>query len=162
MELFPSPLLESDMGIYLLHHYSGDSGKRINTNLRQAWTSQRPFLKNNTKQKHKDARCGGRCTPLVPALCGGRGRQICEFQVILVYILSSRTDRVTQRDPVSKQNKISQIKKKKKSKHIKFNTTTTTTNNNTNNTLQKQNLLFISKSKARRQAQKSKRLYMCP
>lgn len=114
MELFPSPLLESDMGIYLLHHYSGDSGKRINTNLRQAWTSQRPFLKNNTKQKHKDARCGGRCTPLVPALCGGRGRQICEFQVILVYILSSRTDRVTQRDPVSKQNKISQIKKKKK------------------------------------------------
>jgi hypothetical protein len=36
---------------------------------------------------------------------GGRGRQISEFQASLIYKVSSRTARATQRDPVSKQNK---------------------------------------------------------
>ena len=43
-------------------------------------------------------------TPLIPAL-GGRDRQISEFEVSLVYRVSSRTARATQRDPVSKKNK---------------------------------------------------------
>jgi hypothetical protein len=33
---------------------------------------------------------------------GGRGRQISEFKVSLVYRVSSRTARATQRNPVSK------------------------------------------------------------
>jgi hypothetical protein len=33
---------------------------------------------------------------------GGRGRQISEFEASLVYKVSSRTARVTQRNPVSK------------------------------------------------------------
>jgi hypothetical protein len=33
---------------------------------------------------------------------GGRSRQISEFEVSLVYRVSSRTARVTQRNPVSK------------------------------------------------------------
>jgi hypothetical protein len=33
---------------------------------------------------------------------GGRGRQISEFEAILVYRVSSRTARATQRNPVSK------------------------------------------------------------
>jgi hypothetical protein len=33
---------------------------------------------------------------------GGRGRQISEFEVSLVYRMSSRTARATQRNPVSK------------------------------------------------------------
>jgi hypothetical protein len=37
---------------------------------------------------------------------GGRGRRISEFEVSLVYSVSSRTARATQRNPVSKnQNK---------------------------------------------------------
>jgi hypothetical protein len=48
---------------------------------------------------------------------GGRGRQISEFKVSLLYIVSSRTARVTQRDPVStnktKQNKTKQNKTKR-------------------------------------------------
>ena len=43
-------------------------------------------------------------TPLIPAL-GGRGRQISEFEAILVYKVSSRTARAIQRNPVSKKNK---------------------------------------------------------
>jgi hypothetical protein len=45
-------------------------------------------------------------TPLIPAL-GSRGRQISEFEASLVYRVSSRTTRATQRNPVSKkkQNK---------------------------------------------------------
>jgi hypothetical protein len=35
---------------------------------------------------------------------GGRGRQISEFEASLVYRVSSRTDRATQRNPVSKKN----------------------------------------------------------
>jgi hypothetical protein len=36
---------------------------------------------------------------------GGRGRQISEFEASLVYKVSSRIARATQRNPVSKQNK---------------------------------------------------------
>jgi hypothetical protein len=36
---------------------------------------------------------------------GGRGRWISEFKVSLVYRVSSRTARATQRNPVSKNNK---------------------------------------------------------
>jgi hypothetical protein len=41
---------------------------------------------------------------------GGRGRQISEFEASLVYRVSSRTARATQRNPVSK-NKTKQINK---------------------------------------------------
>jgi hypothetical protein len=37
---------------------------------------------------------------------GGRGRQISEFEASLVYRVSSRTARATQRNPVSKKIKI--------------------------------------------------------
>jgi hypothetical protein len=43
---------------------------------------------------------------------GGRGRRISEFEASLVYRVSSRTARATQRNPVSKNQK----KKKKKKK----------------------------------------------
>jgi hypothetical protein len=46
---------------------------------------------------------------------GGRGRQISEFEAGLVYRVSSRTARATQRNPVSKNQK----RKKKKKKKIK-------------------------------------------
>jgi hypothetical protein len=36
---------------------------------------------------------------------GGRGRRISEFKASLVYIVSSRTGRATQRNPVSKKKK---------------------------------------------------------
>jgi hypothetical protein len=36
---------------------------------------------------------------------GGRGRRISEFEASLVYKVSSRTARTTQRNPVSKKNK---------------------------------------------------------
>jgi hypothetical protein len=45
---------------------------------------------------------------------GGRGRQISEFEVSLVYRVSSRTARATQRNPVPKNQK---EKKKKKGKN---------------------------------------------
>jgi glucan phosphoethanolaminetransferase (alkaline phosphatase superfamily) len=49
---------------------------------------------------------------------GGRGRQISEFKANLVYRVSSRTARATQRNPVSKtkQNKRKQKTKNKKQK----------------------------------------------
>ena len=37
-----------------------------------------------------------------PSTLGGRGRRISEFEVSLVYRVSSRTARATQRNPVSK------------------------------------------------------------
>jgi hypothetical protein len=46
---------------------------------------------------------------------GGRGRRISEFRASLVYRVSSRTARATQRNPVSKNQK---KKKKKKKKHV--------------------------------------------
>jgi hypothetical protein len=48
---------------------------------------------------------------------GGRGRQISEFKVSLVYKVSSRTARATQRNTVSKNQK----KKKNKNKNKKKN-----------------------------------------
>jgi hypothetical protein len=42
---------------------------------------------------------------------GGRGRQISEFKASLIYRLSSRTDRATQRNPVSKNKKQNKTKK---------------------------------------------------
>jgi hypothetical protein len=45
---------------------------------------------------------------------GGRGRRISEFKASLVYRVSSRTARATQRNPVSK--KLRKTKKKKEKK----------------------------------------------
>jgi hypothetical protein len=45
---------------------------------------------------------------------GGRGRQISEFEASLVYRVSSRTARATQRNPVSKKQKKQKNKKTKK------------------------------------------------
>jgi F0F1-type ATP synthase assembly protein I len=51
---------------------------------------------------------------------GGRGRQISEFEASrLVYRVSSRTARATQRNPVSKKNKQKKKKKKRKKKKKK-------------------------------------------
>jgi hypothetical protein len=46
---------------------------------------------------------------------GGRGRWISEFKASLVYKVSSRTARATQRNPVSK-NKTTTTEKEKKRK----------------------------------------------
>jgi hypothetical protein len=53
----------------------------------------------------------------------GRGRRISEFQVILVYRVSSRIARATQRNPVSKikQNKTKHYTKQNKTKQKKSN-----------------------------------------
>jgi hypothetical protein len=48
----------------------------------------------------------------------GRGRQISEFEATLVYRVSSRTDRLTQRNPVLKNKK---AKTKQKTKQNKTN-----------------------------------------
>jgi hypothetical protein len=45
---------------------------------------------------------------------GGRGRRISEFEASLVYKVSSRTARATQRNPVSKNQNQKKKKKKKK------------------------------------------------
>jgi hypothetical protein len=47
---------------------------------------------------------------------GGRGRRISEFEASLVYRVSSRTDRATQRNPVSKKNKKEKEKQNKQTK----------------------------------------------
>jgi hypothetical protein len=47
---------------------------------------------------------------------GGRGRRISEFKASLVYSLSSRTARATQRNPVSKKQTNKQKPKKKRKK----------------------------------------------
>jgi hypothetical protein len=47
---------------------------------------------------------------------GGRGRRISEFEASLVYKVSSRTARATQRNPVSKKQK----KKEKEKDRITF------------------------------------------
>jgi hypothetical protein len=50
---------------------------------------------------------------------GGRGRRISEFEANLVYKVSSRTLRATQRNPVSgkKEKRKKEKKKKKKASH---------------------------------------------
>jgi spore germination cell wall hydrolase CwlJ-like protein len=45
---------------------------------------------------------------------GGRGRRISEFEASLVYKVSSRTARATQRSPVSKTTTTKKKKKKRK------------------------------------------------
>jgi hypothetical protein len=50
--------------------------------------------------EHVVAGCGG--SRLSSQHSGGRGRQISEFEASLVYKVSSRTPRATQRNPVSK------------------------------------------------------------
>jgi hypothetical protein len=51
---------------------------------------------------------------------GGRGRWISEFEASLVYRVSSRTARATQRNPVSKnKNKNKKTKQKQKNKKTK-------------------------------------------
>jgi hypothetical protein len=47
---------------------------------------------------------------------GGRGRQISEFEASLVYRVSSRTAKATQRNPVSKKTKKRKKKKEKEGK----------------------------------------------
>jgi hypothetical protein len=47
----------------------------------------------------------------------GRGRRISEFKASLVYKVSSRTTRATQRNPVSKKKK-NEKKKKKVGHHL--------------------------------------------
>jgi hypothetical protein len=47
---------------------------------------------------------------------GGRGRWISEFEASLVYKVSSRTARATQRNPVSKTNKQTNKQKQTKQK----------------------------------------------
>jgi hypothetical protein len=55
---------------------------------------------------------------------GGRSRQISEFKASLVYRVSSRTARATQRNPVSKKKKKKQKKQKKNKNQTKPTTTT--------------------------------------
>jgi hypothetical protein len=50
---------------------------------------------------------------------GGRGRRISEFEASLVYRVSSRTARATQRNPVSKNNKTKQNKTKQNNNNKK-------------------------------------------
>jgi hypothetical protein len=59
----------------------------------------RPCLKNYKSMTGH----GGAC--LLSQHLGGRGRQISDFEASLVYIVSSRTARATQRNPVSKNQK---------------------------------------------------------
>jgi hypothetical protein len=50
---------------------------------------------------------------------GGRGRRISEFEASLVYKVSSRAARATQRNPVSKQTNNKQKRKKERKKERK-------------------------------------------
>jgi hypothetical protein len=50
----------------------------------------------------------------------GRGRRISEFEASLVYKVSSRTARATQRNPVSKKPKEKEKKPKQKANEIAF------------------------------------------
>jgi hypothetical protein len=55
------------------------------------------------------------CTPLIPALGGGRDRQISEFEASLVYRVSSRTAKAIQRNPVSKKQTTKRKKRRRRS-----------------------------------------------
>jgi hypothetical protein len=52
---------------------------------------------------------------------GGRGRQISEFEASMVYSVSSRTARATQRNPVLKNKTKQQNKQKKEEVALKKN-----------------------------------------
>jgi hypothetical protein len=45
---------------------------------------------------------------------GGRGRQISEFEASLVYRVSSRTPKATQKNPISKNERTNERKKERK------------------------------------------------
>jgi hypothetical protein len=49
---------------------------------------------------------------------GGRGRRISEFKASLVYRVSSRIARATQRNPVSKNQKKKKKRKERKRKRV--------------------------------------------
>jgi hypothetical protein len=51
---------------------------------------------------------------------GGRGRSISEFEASLVYKMSSRTARATQRNPVSKNQKKKKKRKKERNQLFLF------------------------------------------
>jgi hypothetical protein len=77
---------------------------------------------------------------------GGRGRRISEFQDSLVYRVSSRTARATQRNPVSKKKKQKTKNKKQKTKNKKQKTKNKKkTKTKTKNQKPKNKNLFISK-----------------
>jgi hypothetical protein len=65
------------------------------------------LLKKQQQQQQQLA--GPGCARLLSQHWGGRGRQISEFEASLVYRVSSRTARATQRNPVS-------VKKQSKTK----------------------------------------------
>jgi hypothetical protein len=52
---------------------------------------------------------------------GGRGRQISEFEASLVYRVSSRTAKATQRNPISKNQKRKPKRKKREKRKEKRN-----------------------------------------
>jgi hypothetical protein len=54
-----------------------------------------------------------------PSSQEGRSRQISEFEASLVYKVSSRTARATQRNPVSKKTKQNKTKQNKTNKQTK-------------------------------------------
>jgi uncharacterized membrane protein len=66
---------------------------------------------------------------------GGRGRQISEFEASLVYRVSSRTARATQRNPVLKKNKTKNKKQTKKQITNKQKTKQNKKNNQTKKSL---------------------------
>jgi hypothetical protein len=75
---------------------------------RTARTTQRnPVSKNKQTNKKNKNKTKKRCQvllylPIIPALKRQRQVDLCEFKTSLVYRASSRTARVTQRNPVSK------------------------------------------------------------
>ena len=77
------------------------------------WKVEDPFwrrINHMHSVKNLQYQLGGGGTRLKSQHLGGRGRQISEFEASLVYRMSSRTARATQRNPVSK-NKTKQNKK---------------------------------------------------
>jgi hypothetical protein len=78
---------------------------------------------------------------------GDRGRQISEFEASLVYRVSSRTVRTTQRNPVSKTNttnKQTNKQKNKKKKPVKINNPSVTTTTTKILTIGLENRIFNS------------------
>jgi hypothetical protein len=59
----------------------------------------------STEAKKSSWKRGGGGSRLLSQHLGGRGRRISEFEASLVYRVSSRTARATQRNPVSKNQK---------------------------------------------------------